>query len=234
MVFPDQPELEDFEVQLDGATPQKRRKSAIAALKRQARKAQSDAWEILDDPAIPGDLAYAEMLYFSNSIAFGGDRDVILAVAEAGDKRAEDAILFHDRDMELLTGLRGADDGMKAARGDTVWSLGYVNVPQVWDLGYTGTGILVGHIDTGVDLSHPDLRERVWINPGEVPENGVDDDQNGFVDDYHGWGFRRWRPRSNRRRLQRRATAPTRPAPWWVTVPWGRARVRRRGLACCR
>lgn len=189
MVFPDQPDLEDFEVQLDGATPQKRRKSAIAALKRQARKAQSDAWEILEDPGTPGDLAYAEMLYFSNAIAFGGDRDVILAVAQAGDKRAEDAILYHDRDMELLTGLRGADGGMKSARGDTAWSLAYVNVPEVWELGYTGSGITVGHIDTGVDLAHPDLRHRVWINAGEVPGNGIDDDGNGFVDDYNGWDF---------------------------------------------
>jgi len=189
MVFPEQPEMDDFEVQLDGSTPQKRRRSAIAALKRKARKAQSDAWEILDDPDVPGELAYAEMLYFANAIAFGGDRDVILAVAEAGNKRVDDAILFHDRDMDLLSGLRGAGDGLKAARGDTVWSLKYVNAPEVWDLGYSGAGILVGHIDTGVDLGHPDLRDRLWINAGEVADNGLDDDGNGYVDDLNGWDF---------------------------------------------
>ncbi|MEZ4386258.1 MAG: S8 family serine peptidase [Candidatus Krumholzibacteriia bacterium] len=191
MVFPDQPALEDLEVMMDGATPQKRRNSTIAALKRQARKAQSDAWEVLEDPDLPGELAYAQMLYFSNSIAFGADREVILAVAEAGDKRADDAILFYDKDYELLADtIRLPGDGQKSAREDTTWNLKYVHVPEVWSqLGITGEGILIGHIDTGVDLAHPDLRHRLWVNPGELADNGLDDDGNGYVDDVYGWDF---------------------------------------------
>lgn len=48
------------------------------------------------------------------------------------------------------------------------------------------TPVLVGVLDTGVDYRHEDLRENVWRNPGEIPGNGVDDDDNGFVDDLHG------------------------------------------------
>jgi subtilisin family serine protease len=49
--------------------------------------------------------------------------------------------------------------------------------------------VLVGVIDTGLDTLHADLRERLARNPGEIPDNGVDDDNNGFVDDLFGWDF---------------------------------------------
>jgi len=48
---------------------------------------------------------------------------------------------------------------------------------------------LVGIIDTGVDVDHEDLKDNIWTNPGEIPDNGIDDDHNGFVDDFHGWDF---------------------------------------------
>lgn len=49
-----------------------------------------------------------------------------------------------------------------------------------------GDGVVVAILDSGVQLSHPDLAANLWRNPGEVPGNGVDDDRNGFVDDVHG------------------------------------------------
>ena len=49
--------------------------------------------------------------------------------------------------------------------------------------------IVVAVIDDGVDFDHPDLEDRAWTNPGEIAGNGRDDDDNGFVDDIHGWDF---------------------------------------------
>ena len=55
--------------------------------------------------------------------------------------------------------------------------------------GKTAQPVVVAIIDSGVDISHPDLAANVWTNPREVAGNGRDDDGNGYVDDVHGWDF---------------------------------------------
>jgi len=51
------------------------------------------------------------------------------------------------------------------------------------------TTIIVGVIDSGVDFEHEDLKNVMWVNPGEIAGNGIDDDKNGYIDDIHGWNF---------------------------------------------
>lgn len=53
----------------------------------------------------------------------------------------------------------------------------------------SGNTVVVAIIDSGVDIDHEDLKANIWKNPGEVPDNGIDDDKNGYVDDVHGWNF---------------------------------------------
>lgn len=55
--------------------------------------------------------------------------------------------------------------------------------------GKTGETVIVAVIDSGVDPEHEDLKEVMWVNEGEIPGNGIDDDNNGYVDDVHGWNF---------------------------------------------
>lgn len=69
-----------------------------------------------------------------------------------------------------------------------------IDALKAWDLttgGKTAFGdeILVAIIDGGIDLKHPDLINNLWTNNQEVPNNQIDDDQNGYVDDYYGWNF---------------------------------------------
>ena len=52
-----------------------------------------------------------------------------------------------------------------------------------------GETVIVGVIDSGVDIDHEDLKNVIWTNPGEIAGNGIDDDNNGFIDDIHGWNF---------------------------------------------
>lgn len=49
--------------------------------------------------------------------------------------------------------------------------------------------VLVAVIDSGLDLEHPDGPQYIWTNPKEIPDNGIDDDNNGYIDDMHGWNF---------------------------------------------
>ena len=51
------------------------------------------------------------------------------------------------------------------------------------------TTVIVGVIDSGVDFNHEDLKDVMWVNPGEIAGNGIDDDKNGYIDDIHGWNF---------------------------------------------
>lgn len=74
-------------------------------------------------------------------------------------------------------------------RGANNWHLNAVNAPEAWAQGYTGSDVLVAVLDTGVSLNHPDLASNIYVNQGEIPGNGRDDDGNGFVDDVNGWDF---------------------------------------------
>ncbi|MCV9927989.1 S8 family peptidase [Flavobacterium sp. LS1R49] len=52
-----------------------------------------------------------------------------------------------------------------------------------------GVKVIVGIVDSGVDIEHEDLQGKIWTNTKEIPGNGIDDDKNGFIDDVHGWNF---------------------------------------------
>ena len=73
--------------------------------------------------------------------------------------------------------------------GGNNWGNDLVNAPEAWARGYTGQGVVVAVIDSGVDINHQDLRNNIWTNSREIAGNGIDDDRNGYVDDIYGWNF---------------------------------------------
>ncbi len=73
-------------------------------------------------------------------------------------------------------------------RVDRVYGTG---VEEAYKLlkGKTPKTVIVAVIDAGVDINHEDLKDVIWTNPGEIADNDIDDDKNGYIDDVHGWNF---------------------------------------------
>ena len=69
------------------------------------------------------------------------------------------------------------------------WSLPLIKLPQAWAIEKGDRSVVIAIIDSGIDYRHDDLAPKAWINPREIPENGLDDDGNGYIDDVYGWDF---------------------------------------------
>ncbi len=71
----------------------------------------------------------------------------------------------------------------------SLWGMTKISAPQAWDLSTGSSTVVIANIDTGIKYDHEDLAANMWTNPGEVNNNGLDDDNNGFIDDYYGYDF---------------------------------------------
>lgn len=87
-----------------------------------------------------------------------------------------------DPDFGLLHGLHNAGETGGTTDAD-------IDAPEAWGVNAGAPEDVVALLDTGVDVTHPDLDDNIWKNPDEIPDNGTDDDANGYVDDVHGWDF---------------------------------------------
>ena len=91
--------------------------------------------------------------------------------------------------IAMATGLSGPLPDVPTWGGANDWNLNMINAPEAWSAGFTGAGVVVAVIDTGVDFNHPEFASRIWSNAGEIAGNGLDDDGNGYIDDIRGWDF---------------------------------------------
>jgi len=100
------------------------------------------------------------------------DRNAVLYAEPEYRMEPADA-LWNDPDQGLCWGL--------STDFDASWAC------DAW--GDSFAGALVAIIDSGTQIDHPDLAANIWVNPGEIPGNGIDDDSNGYVDDINGWNM---------------------------------------------
>ena len=103
------------------------------------------------------------------------------------DKTTNDTRFFDRRDIvDYLISHGLAQDSMKAMENfDIKWDMGYEFFKSI----VGGRKSIIALIDTGVDITHFELIDSIWINENEIRDNGVDDDRNGYIDDVCGYNF---------------------------------------------
>ena len=70
-----------------------------------------------------------------------------------------------------------------------LWGMPKISMPSAWDISTGSNNAIVAVIDSGMDMDHPDLKANLWINSGEIANDNIDNDGNGYVDDVNGWDF---------------------------------------------
>ncbi len=108
---------------------------------------------------------------FADAVDFAEPNYIVHAFDVPNDPRFGEQWALHN------TGQTGGTPGADIA------------APDAWGIQTGSPSIVVGVIDTGIDYDHEDLAANIWINPGEIAGNGIDDDGNGFIDDVRGWDF---------------------------------------------
>lgn len=88
----------------------------------------------------------------------------------------------NDPEYERLWGLNNT--GQSGGSNDAD-----IDAAEAWNTEKGDDKVIVGVIDTGIDYNHEDIKQNMWRNPGEIPDNNTDDDSNGYVDDFYGWDF---------------------------------------------
>ncbi|MEJ2222997.1 MAG: S8 family peptidase, partial [Desulfobacterales bacterium] len=91
-----------------------------------------------------------------------------------------------DAEFTRLWGLHNTGQNVNGTNGTADAD---IDAPEAWDVTTGSSDVVVAVIDSGVDVNHPDLQPNIWVNPGETPGNGLDDDGNGYIDDVNGWDF---------------------------------------------
>ncbi|MBZ0247206.1 MAG: S8 family peptidase [Cyclobacteriaceae bacterium] len=99
------------------------------------------------------------------------------------------SITFPAFSQQLESGSISKDWFLKDPVADRVQGISAEKAYQTLLKNQPSRTIIVAVVDSGVDIDHEDLRNVIWTNEGEIPDNGIDDDINGYIDDVHGWNF---------------------------------------------
>jgi subtilisin family serine protease len=110
--------------------------------------------------------------------------DTDLPIAEASASAARGVLK-----SRLIRVLTPDDPGLPLQWGFDQPGDADIDAKAAWNTTTGDPGVVVAVIDSGMQLNHGDLAGNLWTNPGEIAGNGIDDDDDGYVDDVHGWDF---------------------------------------------
>ena len=189
-----------------------RQKEVVRILREFADDKQQAVRQYLNDSYDAGLVSKIDILWAANTVVFSAMPQVIYGLAENFDEIAEirydpeidESLLIDPTETNPTYYPPNLNDNPAPQPG-----LVLINAPAVWAAGDSGTGVLAANHDSGCDWDHPDLINNIWNNLGEDFDNdghtlewsgsawvfdpgdinGIDDDANGYVDDFIGWDF---------------------------------------------
>lgn len=165
----------------------KRRAAVVERLRRLAADTSRDLLDMLATEQAAGEVGpRITSLWIVNAVATTATPEAIERLRDRDDVAA----VFVDWRVAPAHPATGPPDGGIGGSNEVIdWGVELMNAPAVWKQGITGTGVLVAVIDSGLCITHPDVSNHIWTNPDEIPGNGEDDDDNGFIDDVVGWNW---------------------------------------------
>ncbi|MEM8837623.1 MAG: S8 family peptidase [Pseudomonadota bacterium] len=135
-----------------------------------------------DEATLPGDAEIIETLSAVGVVVVQDDSD---AIGQLTESVGTDPNVAYVEPVYRVYALGNPNDPSYPPQ----WGFPKIKAPSAWDKLTDSGKLVIAVIDTGVDYRHPDLFANMWTNPGETPNNGVDDDGNGIIDDVHGANF---------------------------------------------
>src|SRR5687768_614721 len=138
-------------------------------------------WLQLKDPNHPGITHVSTHLDVQQALRIL-ERHPAIEYAEPNYRIYRTATTPNDPYYSSQWGLHNIGGSRSLADADT-------DAPEAWDITTGSAEVLIGVLDTGIDFNHPDLAGNIWTNPDEIPNDAIDNDGNGYVDDANGWDF---------------------------------------------
>ena len=165
------------------ATRAERRAYVVSELKAFAEASQFDLRRTLDEMQRNGLTTEPTILWMANAMSFEANKTAIRALAQRNDIE----IIGYAIERNWIPD--GEEARPAAATREITQNVIQVNANQVWDLGYTGEGVIVAVVDTGVNYNHLDVADHLWDGGSEFPHHGYDvyNGDNDPMDD-HGHG----------------------------------------------
>jgi len=153
-------------------------------LKSEAKSTSTLIQELSDMP----EVAFAEPNFIYSAIA--SENSVESMLTGTLSQKMTDAAP-RDPLYGKLWGLSNTGTNEPDRNGNSSGSQGMagadVAAEAAWAISEGSKNVVIAVIDTGIDYNHPDLKNNIWTNPKEIPGNNIDDDNNGYIDDVHGW-----------------------------------------------
>ncbi|MDH3268743.1 MAG: S8 family peptidase [Ignavibacteria bacterium] len=205
----DQYSFDQLREQTAFLTKKERQREVVRILRSFAAEKQQAVRGFLENSKQQNLVSKIDILWAANTIVFSAVPEVIYYLAENFDEIAE---IRYDPQIDESLLIDPTEEPQEVLPGDVLApqiGLVLINAPAVWAAGDSGQGVIAANHDSGCDWDHPDLVNNIWNNlgedfdndghtleytgsawvfdPGDV--NGVDDDANGYIDDFIGWDF---------------------------------------------